>query len=236
MKRQIWLKHSKSHFQCRKCQVWLIFTYLSILISGIGVLPKCIASWSYCCSQILMALVYLKGYLQCQKGLIWTLVIYLGQYIRNGAWYDQCLYVAHIQSHIWSFSLCYDPWPWITLKGRIKVTDDQSLYEIHIISCIWILSLPYNINLTFDAIEGQVKVIKFSLGYISWIKPIMTKVYLKHIYEVMHDLSVYLNTFDLVWHLEVKSRSHNFQMEHLWPNLAYNACRLWTEFISNAHV
>ena len=35
-------------------QVWLIFTYLSILISSIEVLPKCIASCSY--SEVILVL------------------------------------------------------------------------------------------------------------------------------------------------------------------------------------
>ena len=86
--------------------------------------------WSYCCSQILMVLVYFKGYFQGQKGPIWTFVIYLGQYLRNGACCDQCLYEAHIQSHIWSFSWPCDLWPWITFKGQIKVTDFQGVVSL----------------------------------------------------------------------------------------------------------
>ena len=39
-----------------------------------------------------MVLIHLKGYFQGQKSSIWTFVIYLGQYIRNGACYDQCIY------------------------------------------------------------------------------------------------------------------------------------------------
>ena len=45
--RRIWLNHSKGNFKGEKGQVWLIFTYLSILISSIEVLPKCIASCSF---------------------------------------------------------------------------------------------------------------------------------------------------------------------------------------------
>ena len=79
-----------------------MFTYFSILISGIEVMPKCIALCSF--SEVILVLfsIYFKGYFQGQKGLIWTFVIYFGQYIRNGACYDQCLYVEHIhvQSHI----------------------------------------------------------------------------------------------------------------------------------------
>ena len=45
-----------------------------------------------------MALIDFKGYFQGQKGPIWTFVIYLGQYLRNGACCDQCLYETHIQS------------------------------------------------------------------------------------------------------------------------------------------
>ena len=42
-----------------------------------------------------MLLLNFEGYFKGQKGLLWTVVIYLAQYIRNGACYDQCLYVAH---------------------------------------------------------------------------------------------------------------------------------------------
>ena len=39
----------------------------------------------------------------------------------------------------------------------------------------------------------------------------MTKVYKKHIYEVLiYDLSVYLKIFELIWKLKVKLRSHQF--------------------------
>ena len=52
-----------------------------------------------------MVLVDFKGYSQGQKGPIWTFVIYLGQYLRNGACCDQCLYETHIQSHIYDLSV-----------------------------------------------------------------------------------------------------------------------------------
>ena len=53
-KRRIWLNHSKGHSQGQKGQVWLIFTYFSILISSIEVLPKCIASCSF--SEVIIVL------------------------------------------------------------------------------------------------------------------------------------------------------------------------------------
>ena len=81
-----------------------------------------------------------KRYFQGQKGPIWTFVIYLGQYLRNGACCDQCLYEAHIQSHIWSFSWPCDLWPWITFKGQIKVTDFQGVAS-HKWCSIWSISL-----------------------------------------------------------------------------------------------
>ena len=55
VKWRIWLNHSKCHFQGQKGQVWLIFTYFSILISSIEMMPE---------------------YFQGQKGPIWTFVIY----------------------------------------------------------------------------------------------------------------------------------------------------------------
>ena len=47
VKRRILLNHSKGHSQGQKGQVWLIFTYLSILICSPEVLPKCIVLCSF---------------------------------------------------------------------------------------------------------------------------------------------------------------------------------------------
>ena len=44
----------ETHFHGQTGQVWLIFTYLSILISSIEVLPKCIASCSF--SEVILVL------------------------------------------------------------------------------------------------------------------------------------------------------------------------------------
>ena len=41
-------------------------------------------------------------------------------YLLNGASY-QILHETHIVNHIWSFSLPHDIWPWVVLKGQIKV-------------------------------------------------------------------------------------------------------------------
>ena len=38
------------------------------------------------------------------EGQMWVFVIYLHQYLRNGACYDQILYETHIVSHVWSLS------------------------------------------------------------------------------------------------------------------------------------
>ena len=69
-----------------------------------------------------------------QFGLL--LSIWIGQYLRNGACCDQCLYEAHIQSHIWYFSWPCDLWPWTTFKGQIKVTDFQGVVS-HKWCIIW---------------------------------------------------------------------------------------------------
>ena len=37
--------------------------------------------------------------------------------------YDESLYEIHIVSHIWPFSLPDKIWPWMSLKGQIKVND-----------------------------------------------------------------------------------------------------------------
>ena len=48
------LNHSRGHCQGQKGQVWLIFTYLSILNSSFEVRPKCIASCSF--SEVILVL------------------------------------------------------------------------------------------------------------------------------------------------------------------------------------
>jgi hypothetical protein len=43
----------------------------------------------------------------------------------NSASYDQCLYKTNIGSHMLPFSWPHDLWPWIILKGQIKVIEFQ---------------------------------------------------------------------------------------------------------------
>ena len=94
---------------------------------------------------------------QGQKGPIWTFVINLGQYLRNGACCDQCLYEAHIQIYDLSVDrVIFDLGLPLKVKSRLQTfkelclingaSYDQSLYEIHIASHIilWPFSLPYN--------------------------------------------------------------------------------------------
>ena len=77
-KRRIWLNHSKGHWQG---QVWLIFTYFSILISSIEVLPKCIASCSF--SEVILVLFsnfngdWFQMLFSRSENPIWTFVNYL---------------------------------------------------------------------------------------------------------------------------------------------------------------
>ena len=52
-----------------------------------------------------MVLIDFKGYFQWPKGPIWTFVIYFGQYLRNGACCDQCLYEAYIYIAIYDISV-----------------------------------------------------------------------------------------------------------------------------------
>ena len=84
-------------------------------------------------------------------------VIYLGQYLRNGACCDQCLYEAHIYKVIYDLSVdlvIFDLGLPLKVKSRLQTfkelcpingaSYDQSLYEMHIASHIWPFSLPYN--------------------------------------------------------------------------------------------
>ena len=52
-----------------------------------------------------MMLIDFKGYFLGQKGPIWIFVFYLGQYLRNGAYCDQCFYEAHIYEVIYDLSV-----------------------------------------------------------------------------------------------------------------------------------
>ena len=64
-------------------------------------------------------------------------------------------YEIHIVSHIWPFSVPYNIWPLIKLKGQIKVigfsaglyfiSSGHSLLETHIGSHVWTISLPQHI-------------------------------------------------------------------------------------------
>ena len=189
MKRRIWLNPSKGHSILPRSETSRLahFSHFSILISSIEVLPKCIASCSF--SEVILVLFSnfngvghdFKGYFQGQKGPIWTFVIYLGQYLRNGACCDQCLYEEHIQSHIWSLSWPCDLWPWITFKGQIKVTDSQGVVS-HKWCIIWSKFVWNTYSKSYMAfsvsnnmydiwplmkLKGQIKVIGFLVGYIS---------------------------------------------------------------------
>ena len=59
---------------------------------------------------------------------------------------------------------------------------------------MWPFSLPYKVS-QWMTLKGQIKVIECLVGILSYTKYCMTEVYLKHIYEVIYDLSVYLNIF-----------------------------------------
>ena len=75
---------------------------------------------------------YTKSYMIIQLTL-WTLTLdyryrsnqghrpFKGLCLINGASYNRNLYEIHIVSHIWPFSLPYNIWPLMKLKGQIKV-------------------------------------------------------------------------------------------------------------------
>ena len=166
---------------------------------------------------MLMVLIDFKGYCQGQKGPIWTFVIYLGQYLRNGACCDQChrrikglslingasydriLYEIHITSHIWPFSLPYNIWPLMKLKGQIKVIGFQ-LAIFHKLSTfwhLWTISLPQDIWPWIN-LHGRIKV--------TWLQKVVSPkwrytIFHKHIVNHIWSFSL---TFDLGWHWKVK--------------------------------
>ena len=53
----------------------------------------------------------------------------------------------------------------------------------------------------------------------------MIKVYYKHIYEVIYDISVYSNIFERILHLKVKLRSHQFKCK-----ISMNNCPIAFKF------
>ena len=49
----------------------------------------------------------------------WKVISHVfGKYLANYRRYRLGLYYGHIGNHIWAFILCYDHWPWMTLKGQ----------------------------------------------------------------------------------------------------------------------
>ena len=170
------MNHSEGHCQGQKGQVWLIFTHFSVLISSIEVLPKCVAS---CCSQILMVLI---DFFKVRKVQFSTLnVIYLGQYLRNGACCDQCLYEVHKYKVIYDLSVdlvIFDLGLHLKVKSRSQtfqgVVSDKWYIIILWSKFVWnTYSKSYMaFQFTFYIwplmkLEGQIKVIGFSAGYIS---------------------------------------------------------------------
>ena len=108
------------------------FTYLYIhfvLISSIKVLPKCIA-W-YIFSEVIlvllsnfkMNLVNFKGHCQGQNvqcGPLLSIWAYL--YQKQCMLWSMFICGTYTKSYIWFFTLHYDIWHWMTVKGQINVT------------------------------------------------------------------------------------------------------------------
>ena len=175
-----WLNHSKCHCQGQKGQVWLIFTYFSILISSIEVLPKCIVlhyvasqRWSWCCSQILIVLIDSNDYFQGQIGPIWTicylfrLMFIWGTYTK--VIYDLFVYLVSfdiglalkVKSRSHAFQGCVTH-KWCIIMIKV-LWNTYTPVVSHIL--VWSFSLPYNIW-PLIKLKGQIKVIGFSAGYI----------------------------------------------------------------------
>ena len=129
-----------------------------------------------------------KGQFQGREGKTWAFEIYLHWYLRNGACYDQSLYETHMVSHIWSFSLPHDIWPWMTFKGQIKVIECLMGYIswiVHVMTKVYMKHILWSFSWLHDIwpwiiFKGQIKVIQFWMGRFSWIGLLMTKVYMKH--------------------------------------------------------
>ena len=129
VKRRIWLNHSKGHCQGQKGQVWLILTYLFILISSIEVLTKCIASCSF--SEVILVLFPNFNCVDWSERLFSRSersnlgLCYLFRPISQ----KRCMMWPMF---VWNtlYKVIYDLsgglWPWITFKGQIKVIDLSS--------------------------------------------------------------------------------------------------------------
>ena len=68
-----------------------------------------------------------------------------------------------IGSHIWSFCWPHDLWPWIIMKGQIKVILNGACYETSIGNHIWPFSLSWSWNL--EDLEKDKS--RSSMGFIS---------------------------------------------------------------------
>ena len=128
VKRHIWLSHSNGHCQGQKGQVWLIFTHLTILISSIEVLPKCISSCSY--SEVILVLFsningvdWLQRLFSRSERSNLDLCYLFRPISQKGCMLWPMFVWSTYTKSLWSFSWPCDFWPWITLKGQIKVTD-----------------------------------------------------------------------------------------------------------------
>ena len=84
---------------------------------------------------------------------------------------------------------------------------------------------------TWMTFKGQIEVIEFLMGCVSWIVHVMTKVYMKHLYSKSYGLSVDLMTFDLGWPLKVKSMSHNYKCISSMNNCPMFDCfKIWHNY------
>ena len=115
-----------------------------------------------------------NGYFEGQKGQICAFVIYLHQYLRKGACYDQSWYnwyKTHIVRHVWSLSWPHNIWPWMCFKGQIiynrnlygayllnGVCYDQSLHLTHI-------GWPLNVKSMYLSVKWAVSPESSMLSY-----------------------------------------------------------------------
>ena len=112
---------------------------------------------------------------------------------------------------------------------------DQSVYETHIVSHIWYFSWPHYFDLGWP-LKVKSNIIEFLMGCIFLMVHVMTKFYMKHIYEVIYMYMVFqltswsLNwiTFDLGWSLMVKLGTMEMILSNIWINFTFGKLFTWT--------
>ena len=128
--------------------------------------------------------------------------------------YRHGLYYGHIGNHIWAFILCYNLWPWMTLKG-------QTSKIMHFAACI-LKKSSFKSSSLWKTIDSHLKLWFTNMtsdlersyhmfsANISKTMRDTDMVCITDIYEIIYGLSFYAMTFDLGWPWRSNEQNHVF--------------------------